>query len=88
MMQAAERAQEAAQRAHEAAEAHAAKLRTVSLVAIAVIVVGVLLGSGEVDPECLVRQSGHAAASSLPASCSWNANTIWPMPRNKAAKPT
>jgi ElaB/YqjD/DUF883 family membrane-anchored ribosome-binding protein len=44
MLQAAERAQEAAQRAHEAAEAHAAKLRTVSLVAIAVIVVGVLLG--------------------------------------------
>jgi hypothetical protein len=44
MLQAAERAQEAAQRAHEAAEAHAATLRTVSFVAIAVIVVAVLLG--------------------------------------------
>jgi hypothetical protein len=44
MLQAAERAQEAAQRAHETAEAHAAMLRTVSIVAIAVIVVGVLLG--------------------------------------------
>jgi predicted nucleic acid-binding Zn-ribbon protein len=44
MLQAAERAQEAAQRAHEAAEAHAAELRTVCLVAIAVIVVAVLLG--------------------------------------------
>ena len=44
MLQAAERAQEAAQRAHDAAEAHAATLRTVSLVAIGVIVVAVLLG--------------------------------------------
>ena len=44
MLQAAERAQEAAQHAHEAAEAHAATLRTVSIVAIAVIVVAVLLG--------------------------------------------
>src|SRR5262245_32392176 len=44
MLQAAERAQEAAQRAHEAAESHAATLRTVSVIAIAVIVVAVLLG--------------------------------------------
>jgi len=44
MLQAAERAQEAAQRAHEAAEGHAATLRTVSVIAIAVIVVAVLLG--------------------------------------------
>jgi len=44
MLQAAERAQEAAQRAHEAAEQHAAMLRTVSFVAIGVIVVALLLG--------------------------------------------
>jgi DNA-binding transcriptional LysR family regulator len=44
MLQAAERAQEAAQRAHEAAEGHAKVLRTVSLIAIGVIVVAVLLG--------------------------------------------
>ena len=44
MLQAAQRAQEAAQRAHDAAEAHAATLRTVSIIAIAVIVLAVLLG--------------------------------------------
>jgi hypothetical protein len=44
MLQAAERAQEAAQRAHEAAEGHARALRTVSFIAIGVIVVAVLLG--------------------------------------------
>jgi hypothetical protein len=44
MLQAAERAQEAAQRAHEAADAHAVLLRTVSIVAIGVIVVAVLTG--------------------------------------------
>jgi hypothetical protein len=42
MLQAAERAQEAAQRAHEAAEHHAAMLRTVSLIAIGVLVIAVL----------------------------------------------
>jgi hypothetical protein len=45
MLQAAERAQEAAQRAHEAAERHAATLRTVSLLAIGVMVVAILMGS-------------------------------------------
>jgi hypothetical protein len=44
MLQAAERAQEAAQRAHETAQAHAAKLRTISIIAVAVIIVAVLLG--------------------------------------------
>ena len=44
MLLAAQRAQEAAQRAHESAEAHAATLRTVSLIAIGVIIVAVLLG--------------------------------------------
>jgi len=44
MLQAAARAQESAQRAHEAAEEHAALLRTVSFIAIGVIVVAVLLG--------------------------------------------
>jgi hypothetical protein len=44
MLQAAERAQQAAQRAHEPVETHAAMLRTVSIVAIGVIVVAVLMG--------------------------------------------
>jgi len=44
MLQAAERAQEAAQRAHEAAEGHAKLLRTVSIIAIGVIIVAALLG--------------------------------------------
>jgi hypothetical protein len=44
MLQAAERAQEAAQRAHEAAVGHAARLRTVSFIAIGVIAVAALLG--------------------------------------------
>jgi hypothetical protein len=43
MLAAAQRAQEAAQRAHEAAEEPATMLRSVSLVAIGVIVVAVLL---------------------------------------------
>jgi len=42
VLQAAERAQEAAQRAHERAERHAAMLRTASMVAVGVIVIGVL----------------------------------------------
>jgi len=42
MLEAAERAQEAAQRAHEAAEQHASMLRTVTLLAVAAMAVGVL----------------------------------------------
>ena len=44
LLQAAERAQEAAARAHEAAGEHAVMLRTVSMIAIGVIVVAVLMG--------------------------------------------
>jgi hypothetical protein len=42
VLQAAERAQEAAQRAHDVAQSHAAMLRTVSIVAIGVIIIGTL----------------------------------------------
>ena len=42
VLQAAERAQEAAQRAHENAERHAVQLRTVSMVAAAVLAVAVV----------------------------------------------
>ncbi|HXY92543.1 MAG TPA: hypothetical protein VEP49_08720 [Acidimicrobiia bacterium] len=44
MLEAAERAQEAAQRAHETAEQHVATLRTVTIVAIALIALAVVLG--------------------------------------------
>ena len=43
MLEAAERAQQAAQRAHQNAEQHAETLRTVSLIAIGVIVLAALL---------------------------------------------
>ena len=42
VLEAAGRAQEAAERAHQAAEQHAAMLRTVSFIAVAVTAVGVL----------------------------------------------
>jgi hypothetical protein len=44
VLQAAHRVREATERAHEAAEQHAEMLRTVSMIAIGVIVVAALLG--------------------------------------------